>query len=71
MRYLFLLLILAGCAMTLRPVDILGPGIYCQPLSEYVQRCYDRYQKPWICIDQGGRWDCEPEYPMHWGYTKW
>lgn len=70
MRYL-LLLALSACMFTNRPIDVIGPGIYCQPLNEYVQRCTDRYGQVWICDVRHGVWACEEEYPMLRGYTKW
>lgn len=63
MKFLIALLFTASCAVGLYPVDYLGPGLYCQPLSDYRQRCWDRYQKPWICYVDGPGWRCFREFP--------
>jgi hypothetical protein len=54
-----ILIFLASCAMTARPVDIVKPGpIYCQPLSEVRQTCRAADGSTWDCLDYGGRWSC-------------
>jgi hypothetical protein len=68
MKFLITLLFLAGCTLSAYPVDYMGTGAYCQPLSEYRQRCWDRQQKPWICYVQGAGWRCHREYPPTWRY---
>lgn len=57
MRFLIIAL-LASCGMTQRPVDILGKGTMCRPLSETQQECRDRNNTPFYCVDEGGRWKC-------------
>lgn len=71
MRYLLALCLMASCYITARPVDVIGPGIYCQPLNADVQRCTDRYGQVWVCDARTGFWNCTQEYPMLHGYTRW
>lgn len=56
-----LFVFLAACGMTQRPGDILGPGTMCQPLTEFKQRCQDRFGNRSICVERSGRWTCNPE----------
>jgi hypothetical protein len=70
MRYL-LVLFLSACMFTNRPIDVIGPGIYCEPINPDVQQCTDRYGTRWICDVRGGTWHCEQVAPMLRGYTKW
>lgn len=58
MRFLIALVFLAACTLTAYPVDYTGPGAYCQPLSDYHQRCYDRLGRSWFCYVDGPGWKC-------------
>lgn len=61
MRFFIALAMLASCTFGAYPVDVIGPGIYCQPLTDYKQRCWDRNQQPWMCDIRGMGWECHRE----------
>lgn len=59
MRFL-LLAILAGCAYTARPVDLIpNTPVYCQPYTEDLWDCTDSHGLLWRCVFGGGTWNCK------------
>lgn len=55
-----LLMLLAGCMLTVQPIDLVHPGPpYCEPVTQDWLKCRDASMREWDCRVRAGVWECE------------
>jgi len=50
--------VLGSCVLVNRPIDLLGSGLYCQPVTYDFYVCRDSLDHKRTCKNVHGRWYC-------------